>query len=186
MSEHQSHHNRRIRLIYSMKDFQLALSAADFLQECDPDESINKVQLRRYKCFETTAIVAYSRPFSESRGSVPRLSMKMIGVRLDEQQQALHDEIIQLRNRVIAHSDAAMMRMVARIAHVNIGNAERMPYIDAVFDEGLSFVGFFRVSQMLALFHTVFDGLYTTLLEDVRNNPEGFDISHDYLELDGN
>jgi hypothetical protein len=166
-----------------MKDIQLALSAADFLQECDPESSISKVELRRYKCYKTTAIVAYARPFSESRGGVPKLSMKMIGVRLDDQNQALHDKIIELRNQVVAHSDEEMMRMVVRIDDLNIGNGETVPFINTAFDEGLDFVGYGPVSQLLTLFHTVFSGIYLTLFEDARANPEKFDIRHDYLDL---
>lgn len=184
MKEHPNNHKPRIRLLYSMKDIQLALSAADFLQECDPDAGIGKVELRRYKCYETTAIVAYARPFSESRGGFPKLSLKMIGVQLDDQSKVLHDEILDLRNRVIAHSDGEMMRMAVRLQKVHIGNGETMPYVRPVFDEGLAFVGFSSVSQLLTLFHTVFDGLYSTILEDVRNNPDKFDFRHDFLDPD--
>lgn len=75
--------------------------------------------------------------------------------------------------------------MVVRVADLNIGNGETMPFINTTFDEGLDFVGFGPVSQMLTLFRTVFQGIYSTLLEDARINPEKFDIRHDYLDLDG-
>jgi hypothetical protein len=186
MSDHPNIHKRRIRLLYSLKDIQLALSAADFLQECDPDTKTSKVELRRYKCFETTAIVAYARPFSESRGGFPKLSLKMIGVQLDHNSKVLHDEILDLRNRVVAHSDSDMMRMVVRRHEVNLGNGETMPYVRPVFDEGLDFVGFSSVSRLLMLFHTVYEGLYSTILEDVRSNPDKFDFRHDFLDQDSN
>jgi hypothetical protein len=168
-------------MLYSLKDIQLALSAADFLQDCVPDQPINKVELRRYKCFESTAIVSYARPFSESEGGVPKLSMKMIGVRLDPEKEAMHNEIIQLRNRVVAHSDAEMMRMVVQTRSVNLGNGETMPYFNMAFDEGLDFLGD-RVSKMLDLFHTVYSGIHETLMADLRVNPEKFSFRHDYLD----
>ena len=83
-----------MRLLYSLKDIQIALSAAAFLAECEPDIAISKIELRRFKCYETTAIIAYTRPFSETSDGFPKLSMKMIGVRLDVEEQKLHDELI--------------------------------------------------------------------------------------------
>lgn len=182
MSEHPKAQKRRIRLVYSKKDIQLALSAADFLLDCDPNDRINKVELRRYKCFETTAIVAYSRPFSASHGGVPKLSMKMIGIRLDDQEQALHDKIISLRNKVVAHSDSEMMRIVVSQKDLDIGNGLRMPFIQTAFDEGLEFVGFGPVTNMLCLFHRVYAGIFETLLEDAARNPDSFNFRHDYLD----
>lgn len=184
MSEHESSHRRRIRLLYSMKDIQLALSAADFLQECDPEARISMVELRRYKCYETTAIVSYARPFSESRGGFPKLSLKMIGVRLDEDKKALHEKLLDLRNRTVAHSDAEMMRMAVRFQELNIGNGEKFPYIRPAFDEGLDFVGLGPVWEMLSLFHTVYDGLFSTIMADARKNPDKFDFRQDFLDLD--
>lgn len=167
-------------MLYSLKDIQLALSAADFLQECDPDGKIGKVELRRFKCYETTAIVSYARPFSESRGEIPRLSLKMIGVKLDADERALHDEVIELRNKVIAHSDTELMRMVVKPQQLDIGDGKTMPFITPAFDEGLDFLGI-RVMHLLSLFHKVYYGLYVTLMEDARESPERYDIHHDYL-----
>jgi hypothetical protein len=180
MTEHPNIQNRRIRMLYSLKDIQLALSAADFLQECDPNEPIGKIPLRRYKCFETTAIISYARPFSDSKGGVPKLSMKMIGVKLNEEQHELHNEILDMRNKSFAHSDAEFMRMVVKLPSLDIGNGERMPYVLPSFDEGLDFVGD-RVSRLLELFHTVYEGIYMTLLEDSQINPDKFDFQHDWL-----
>lgn len=182
MSEHENNHYRRIRLLYSMKDIQLALSAADFLQECDPEARISKAELRRYKCYETTAIVSYARPFSESRGRVPKLSLKMIGVKLNEESKALHDQVLDLRNRVIAHSDSEMMRMAVRFHELDIGDGKKMPYIRPAFDEGLDFVGFSPVQDLLNLFHTVFEGLYLTIMEEARKHPDKFDFRQDFLD----
>lgn len=184
MDEHRNNHKRRIRLLYSLRDIQLALSAAEFLQECDPDAKMGKIELRRYKCYETTAIVAYARPFSDSRGGFPKLSLKMIDVHLDGQNKALHDKILDLRNRAIAHSDAAMMRLAVRLRELDIGNGETFPYIDAAFDEGLDFVDFGPLSQMLTLFHTVYHGTFSKILEDARNNPDKYNFDYDILDPD--
>jgi len=180
MTEHPSIHRRRLRMLYSMKDIQLALSAADFLLSCDPDDPISKIELRRFKCYETTAIVSYARPFSDSKGDVPKLSMKMIGVKLDDQQQALHDELMHLRNKVVAHSDAELMRMVVKLRQLDLGAGQTMPHINTSFDEGLDFVGD-RVEDLLGLLHKVYGGLFDTLTEDARANPSKFDVHHDWV-----
>jgi hypothetical protein len=56
---------RRIRLLYSLGDLQLALSASAFLAECEPDEKYSKVELRRFRCYETALVTAYNRPTNE-------------------------------------------------------------------------------------------------------------------------
>jgi len=55
-------------IIYSAWDFQQALSALTFLlEECDFDEQYSRIQLRKFRCFETTTIVSFSRPFKVAR-----------------------------------------------------------------------------------------------------------------------
>jgi hypothetical protein len=73
---------QRLRLLYSLGDFQLALSACEFLSECDADKKYSKIELRRFRCYETAMVTAYTRPFSQSKGMVPKLSLEMTGVQL--------------------------------------------------------------------------------------------------------
>jgi hypothetical protein len=42
----------------------------------------NKIELRRFRCYETAMVTAYTRPFSQSKGMVPKLSLEMTGVQL--------------------------------------------------------------------------------------------------------
>ncbi len=56
-----SQEQRRLRLLYSIHDLELALSAIVFLGECDPDERYDRAAIRRFRCYETAAIVAYAR-----------------------------------------------------------------------------------------------------------------------------
>ncbi len=184
MDEHPKIHKRRIRLLYSLRDVQLAISAAEFLLECDPDTTIGKIELRRYKCYETTAIMAYARPFSDSKGGFPRLSLQMIDVQLDDKSKALHDKILNLRNRAIAHSDSEMMRLAVRLGQLHVGNGQTVPYVKPAFDEGLDFVGFGPVSELLTLFSTVYEGIFLSIQEDARNNPDKYDFRHDFLDPD--
>jgi len=43
--------------------------------------------------------------FSQSKGEIPQLSLKMTGAELTEEQTKLHEELLRLRNKVFAHSD---------------------------------------------------------------------------------
>ena len=51
---------RRRRLLYSLNDLQQALSACEFLYECDETHTYSKIELRRFRCYETTLVVAYT------------------------------------------------------------------------------------------------------------------------------
>ena len=80
---------RRRRLLYSLNDLQQALSACSFLYECDEQGTYSKSELRRFRCYETTLVVAYGRPFSQPlAGGIPPLSTKMIGLKLSPERRA--------------------------------------------------------------------------------------------------
>jgi hypothetical protein len=106
--------NQVIRLIQSINDFSVSNSALIFLSEVESDKTYSKADLRRFRCFETTAIIAYARPFSEARGRVPKLTMNLLGIKLDQEKSTLHSRLIALRNKSFAHSDADMMRFVSK------------------------------------------------------------------------
>jgi hypothetical protein len=171
---------RRARMLYSLGDFQLALSAAAFLAECDPVGKYNKVELRRFRCYETTIIISYTRPFSQSTNGFPQLSLKMVGAELTEEQDALHERLINLRNKVIAHSDADMMRMTSQANPIEIDDNFSYVFLHTVFDEGLTFVGeeFLKLNDLLRVVH---GSLYTKLLAEAQLQPTDFAIRKDYL-----
>ena len=171
----------RLRLLYSLGDFQLALSAAAFLSECDPEAKYSKVELRRFRCYETTIIIAYTRPFSQSKGGIPQLSLKMVGAKLNAEQKKLHQRLMNLRNKVIAHSDADMMRMVSKAHLSKFDNGFKFVYLQTAFDEGLTFLG----DELIALdelLHLVFRAVYTKLLKAAQARPKDFNLRKDYLK----
>jgi hypothetical protein len=130
---------RFIRMMYSRYDLQLALSAITFLSECEWGSPISTVNLRRYKCFETTAIIAYTRPFVESRGGHYPLSFRMINFSPSESQLALHNEVMILRNKITAHSDFDMMRMVSQHHAIPMPHLQtNFVFFQSVFDEGIT------------------------------------------------
>lgn len=64
------------RILFSMHDFQMSLSALTFLLDEYPEE-VGRIELRRIRCYETTMIVSYARPFSMSYKPLPRFCFKL-------------------------------------------------------------------------------------------------------------
>jgi hypothetical protein len=90
----QAAERRRRRLLYSLNDLQQALSACSFLYECDEEGTYSKAELRRFRCYETTLVVAYGRLFSQPlTGGIRPLSTKMIDLKLSRERRALHDRL---------------------------------------------------------------------------------------------
>jgi hypothetical protein len=176
-SLHAEH--RRIRLLYSLGDFQLALSAVAFLTECDPNGKYSKVELRRYRCFETALIIAYARPFSRSEGGVPPLTLKMAKAHLTEEQKALHRRLIRMRNKVIAHSDRELMRMTTQAHNLPLRDGEQFFLVEMVFDEGITLLGGLLLDTD-ALIHKLYRAVFETLHEEAQKYPELFNLRLDY------
>jgi hypothetical protein len=170
----------RLRRIYSLRDIQLALSAAEFLAECDPEKAISRAELNRFKCYETTMVVSYLRPFSQSRGGVPKLTLELCGPSLRDDLLLMHQRIRDARDKVFAHSDASFMRVRVKPVALNISSRD-VTLFDAKFDEGLQFLGM-DVLTAIDLFRTVYFNLYSILHSEVSLNPELFHIRKDYLE----
>ncbi len=74
-------------------------------EEVDFEKEYSRADLRRFNCYETTLIVSYGRPFSQSDGNIPRLSYGTLGIKLSQFTRALHDKLITKRNKIFAHSD---------------------------------------------------------------------------------
>lgn len=94
------------RLLLSLRDFAHARSAITFVREdIDFKQKYGLAELRRFQCYETMLVVSYCRPFSESTGGLPRLSYRTLGIKLSPFVRALHDDLIDKRNKLFAHSD---------------------------------------------------------------------------------
>lgn len=92
------------RAIYSVWDFQQALSALTFLlQDCDFDNKYGKVELRRFRCYESTLIISMARPFETTRKGTT-IGLRALGITLSQDQKALVDKVLELRRKIVAHS----------------------------------------------------------------------------------
>lgn len=98
-----------LRLAYSLWDFQQSLSALTFLmEECDFGVRYNAVQLRRFRCFESTAIISFARPFEAGRGQTT-IGLRAIAFQFTEMEANIKNRLMKLRRKVIAHSDEDAM-----------------------------------------------------------------------------
>lgn len=121
--------NQLKRAIYSNWDFQQALSALTFLlEECDFEAKYNRIQLRKFRCYETNVIISFARPFEKTR-SGGTLSLKALGIRLDDGERALKEKVMGLRRRVIAHSEEEYMHFKGSVIQPFEDIAVAMPMI---------------------------------------------------------
>lgn len=93
----------------------------------------------------------------------------------------MHDRICLRRNKVFAHSDAELMRMVVDPFRINVGNDEKMTFFQTVFDEGIEFLGtdLWKANE---LFHTIYSNIYERLVSEANRNPEFYRFRKDFLD----
>ncbi|MFC4259854.1 hypothetical protein ACFOZ5_12510 [Marinobacter lacisalsi] len=98
-----------IRAIYSTWDFQQALSALTFLlEDCDFGAKHSHVELRRFRCYESTLIISMARPFETTRGGTT-IGLRALGISLNQEQKTLVDRVLDLRRKIVAHSSEEEM-----------------------------------------------------------------------------
>jgi hypothetical protein len=160
------------RVIYSGWDFQQALSALTFLkEECEFDRKYNKVELRRFRCFETTLIVSFSRPFKAGRGR-ESLDLSKIGFEFTEEEAILKNKLIKLRDKVVSHSDEEEMHYKSYSFQVYDDKDIRMPM--TIFNESL-LLDESEIRGIEMLLHRIHDKLARYKFELVQSQPELFD-----------
>jgi hypothetical protein len=174
--------NQIIKLIQSINDFSVANSALIFLSEVEGDKTYSKGDLRRFRCFETTAIISYARPFSESRGIVPKLTLNLLGIKLDQQNLTLHNNLIALRNKTFAHSDSDMMRFISKPHRIEMDNGFYYTILETVFDEGLNFSDLFERIRFDELVSTMLFAVIRRLQDEAQTDSRKFDVKKDYLQ----
>lgn len=92
------------RVIYSLWDFQQALSAVSFItNEFDFNGEYGTHEIRRYRSFEANFIISMARPLEQTRGGTT-LSFKAVGMKLTAREKQLCKDVLELRRKVIAHS----------------------------------------------------------------------------------
>ena len=157
------------RIIQSCGDFQQALSALTFLvEECDYTAKYSRVELRKFQCYENAAIVAFARPFEVSRGRTS-LGLRAVGVRLDAAEEQLKDRIIDLRRKVIAHSDEERMHFKISTTQPIDDSLVALPVL--VFQESLR-LDPVVVEDFQSLIYKLIHGLSATIFAIAQSHPE--------------
>lgn len=131
-----------LRLMMSALDFRHALSAATFLlEDCDWSQKYRTSDLRRLRCYETTMVVAYGRPFAESRGHGAPFAWKHIkpGFELEPHEAVLHEKLMECRNKLHAHSDGDFTKIVPQIWRTEIDPGSIFDFLAILGGENLVF-----------------------------------------------
>jgi hypothetical protein len=137
------------------------------MEECNYDKKYSPVQLRRFKCFETTSIISLSRPFEQSRGGTT-LSLKAIGVKLSAEERALLNRVMEVRRRIVAHSDEEEMHFLARTIPVLEGT-QNLPNIQ--YDESLNLYAH-EIAPLEALLHKLLYAIAEFIYHLAQAEPE--------------
>jgi len=165
-----------LRLFYSLRDLQFALSAFDFLSELDSEGSYSKIELRRFRCYLDAGVIAYGRPFTTTVG-VPTLSLKQIGVKPTTTEQQLHHELIAYRHKVVAHSDVERMRIAVTSFQPFDDHEVRMPLM--TIDEGLPFLE--ERYDVILWMHRLIHALGSKTFEIAQQGLEPFAFTVDHM-----
>jgi hypothetical protein len=132
-----------LRLMMSALDFRQALSAATFLvEDCDWSKGYRTEDRRRFRCYETTMVVAYGRPFAQARGHTVPFSWKLIkpGFEFDAGEEALHEKLLDCRNSLYAHSDGHYTSIVPEIWRTTLPAGRHHDFLNIVGGESLIFL----------------------------------------------
>ena len=138
----EKEHQQLMRLAMSARDFRHALSAATFLtEECDWIKSYSNAERRKFRCYETTMVVAYGRPFVQSRGQVaPPFNWNMVPeLELGPDERRLHEQLLTYRNKLHAHSDSDFTNMGLEIWRTPLSDGEFHDFLAVRGGESLNF-----------------------------------------------
>lgn len=159
------------RTIYSGWDFQQALSALNFLiQECEYDKKYSRNDLRRFRCYETTLITSFVRPFKVGRGR-KQFDLSTIGFELTADDAKIIDKLMRLRDKVVSHSDEEEMEYRAESIKLLDNDNIRMPILQ--FREAL-YLGKDELIKIQELLHRIIRALAEYQFKIVQSDPNYF------------
>lgn len=162
-----------IRVIQSCGDFQQALSALTFLQEeCDYAARYSIAELRKFQCYENSAIVAFARPFEVSRGRTT-LGLRAVGVQLNAAEERLKSEVLDLRRKVVAHSDEERMHFKISTTQPFADSPIKLPLL--LFQESLRLESG-ETEELVALLRKLIRALSETIFAIAQRQPERLNV----------
>ena len=156
------------RCLASLADLHQAATAVSLLRsEVHWNRKYKNEELRRFRCYETTAIVAFSRPFATGRSGVS-LSLKALGVTLTEPQKALKKKVQTLRDKIVAHTDDDWMHFRVSL-HEFKGFDQPLPHYQAVEGIRLSETELRVLDEMV---YEILEGIRRLMFDMSRECPE--------------
>lgn len=157
------------RLAYSLWDFQQSLSALTFLmEECDFDAKYTAAELRKFRCFESTVIVSFARPFEGSRGQTV-VGLRMIGIQLTEQEKQIQERLMKLRRKVVAHSHDDEMHFNVQLIQPMEDSELRVPIFR--FQESL-YLSFAELRSLETFLRRLIHAIAGALYRLAQSNPD--------------
>ena len=155
------------RAIYSLWDFQQALSALTFLlEDCEFEEKYDKVTLRRFRCYESNLIISMARPFETTRGGTT-IGLRALGIQILDSEKALVEKVLDLRRKIIAHSVEEEMHF--RVSTFPVDGKMKFPHFQ--FNEGLHFEER-ELRELETFLRKLMSGLAHFFFKVVQENPE--------------
>lgn len=158
-----------LRLAYSLWDFQQSLSALTFLmEECDFNAKHSILELRRFRCFESTAIISFARPFEASHGHTA-IGLRAIGIQLTPEEKRIKARMMKLRRKVIAHSDEDAMRFNVQVIQPLDDSELKLPLFQ--FQESL-FLTLEELRQFETLLKRLTQAITAALFRLAQTSPQ--------------
>lgn len=117
---------QRLRRIQALEDFKFSIGAFALLSNL-PSETI-QAERDRTRSYHDAAVISYCRPFTQSKG-LPTLSFKSIGIKPSPEERALHERLMEYRNKVVAHTDVDRMSLVVTSSRIWEGARYVMPHV---------------------------------------------------------
>lgn len=160
------------RRVQALTDFQQSLSALTFF--LDIPAQTTRVERRRYRCYQTAAIISYCRPFTRSNG-LPKLELDAIHNDISEEEQTLHNFLMTERNKVVAHTDIDRMRLL--LTSFEVRDGINFPHI--VEDEGFALIG--KEHQFEVWLRKLIQPLASEVYDFVQGHEPNVEFRQDYL-----
>lgn len=160
------------RRVQALTDFRQSLSALTFFFESP--ERMNRVDRKRYRCYQDAAIISYCRPFTRSNG-LPKLSLETVLTDISLEEMTLHTFLISERDKVVAHTDVDRMRLL--LTSFEVLDGIKFPQI--VTDEGFALIG--KEHQFEAWLHKLIAPLATEVFHLMQEQEPRVEFRQDHL-----
>lgn len=105
------------------------------------------------------------------------LSLKRVGIKATDNEKALHERLMEYRNKVVAHTDADRMRLLVTSWTAFEGEKYAIPHV--VEDEGFEFLN--DIPAIYEWLHRIMTALATFVFDKVQEYPHGTRHLRDHL-----